>query len=256
MPDPDKIEAAVVKLCIAGSVSAAIWCVFFVVLDDAVDAEVDASEAPSELEEPEEAEELEEPDELGAVGVKVLFVTPKPMALASVPLPLIVIVSVSFLLVITSWPVLLIVAVTCALVGRSTLRVLIRSATVSFPVDVYVVELSPALTVIVPPGRMPRLDSEVLAVSGAVPVPVAGAPVVEELDEELEDDPVELVGDDDEPLSISCIAATSCELTRLSASPLAMLALPLDSVVIASPMALISDVLALAAELCDCDCCQ
>jgi len=44
--------------------------------------------------------------------------------------------SVSFLLVMTSWSLVLTDATTCALVGRSMLRALIRSPTVSVPVDV------------------------------------------------------------------------------------------------------------------------
>jgi hypothetical protein len=40
------------------------------------------------------------------------------------------------MLVMTNWPPALIEAVTCALVERSTLMALIRSPTVSVPVDV------------------------------------------------------------------------------------------------------------------------
>ena len=58
------------------------------------------------------------------------------MAAASVPLPTIRIGLDLFLLVVTSWPLPLSEAVTCALVGRSTLMASIRSPTVSVPVDV------------------------------------------------------------------------------------------------------------------------
>ena len=62
-----------------------------------------------------------------------------------------------------------------------------------------------ALTVIVPPGRMPRLDREVPSVSRVVPVKVAGrgaaAAELAELDElealEVEDDEDAAVPDDD-----------------------------------------------------------
>lgn len=84
------------------------------------------------VEEPDAAEEPED----GAVGWKPAFPTPKPMAVASVPLPTIAIESLSFRLVITSWPLAFSDAVTCALVGRSMLMALIRSPTVSVPVDV------------------------------------------------------------------------------------------------------------------------
>jgi hypothetical protein len=50
-----------------------------------------------------------------------------------------------------------------------------RSPTVSPPVDLYVVVLLPSLTVIVPFAKMPSVNSDVPAVSGAVPVPTAGA---------------------------------------------------------------------------------
>jgi hypothetical protein len=50
----------------------------------------------------------------------------------------------------------------------------IRSATVSEPVDEYTVVLVPSPTLIVPFGGIPRVERGVLAVSGIVPVPVAG----------------------------------------------------------------------------------
>jgi hypothetical protein len=173
-------------------------------------------------------------------------------------MPPTVIVSVSSLLVITSWPWLLSDAVTFALPTRLTLMALIRSATVSVPVDMYVVALAPALTVIAPFLRIPRLDSVVLVVTGAVPVPLAGEP--EELDdpeaaeglEELElevveaDDPLDVLGDDDvEPPDVACsalcTAADSSELTRFKAVPLAMLARPFAKLVSAWPITLISE---------------
>ena len=72
----------------------------------------------------------------GAVGSKAELPTPKPMAAASVPLPTTAIESLSFLLVMTSLPELLSDALTCALVGRSRLIALIKSPTVSVPVEV------------------------------------------------------------------------------------------------------------------------
>ena len=104
--------------------------------------------------------------------------------------------------------------------------------------------LVPVVTVILPPGRMPRLDSGVLVVTGTVPTPTAGEPVELEELEELADDeveePLDPLDDDDELpdslCSAACTAAVSSELTRLSAMPLAMLALPLASSVIAVPI--------------------
>jgi hypothetical protein len=45
------------------------------------------------------------------------------------------------------------------------------------------VALKPALIVIVPPGKIPRLDSGVPVVSAVLPMPVAGAPDVLVLNE-------------------------------------------------------------------------
>ncbi len=93
----------------------------------------------------------------------------------------------------TNLPLLLIDAVACAPPGL-VLMASIRSATVSVPVDVYVVVLVPSLTMIVPWAGIPRLDSEVLVVSGTVPVPLAreleGLEALEELDalEPLDED--------------------------------------------------------------------
>jgi len=108
------------------------------------------------------------------------------------------------------------------------------------------------VTLIVPPERIPRFASGVLVVSGTVPVPTAGEPVrLAELDEpEVEepvDDPLEELDDDDDDelpdslCSAACTAAVSSELTRLSAMPLAMLALPLAWSTMAAPITLISE---------------
>ena len=84
--------------------------------------------------------------------------------------------------------------------------------------------------------------SDVLAVTGTVPVPTAGAPTVlcelDELEEvdDADDELVELLDDDVEELlepplmdcSALCTAAESSVLTRLSAVWLAMLARPDD----------------------------
>ena len=130
-----------------------------------------------------------------------------------------------------------------------------RVATVSVPVDVYVVVLVPSLTVMLPSAGIPRVKSEVAGVSGTVPVPVAAEPVeaelaeleeVEELDEldvedvedgdavdPLDDDVVELPETD---WSALCTAAVSSVLTRFRAVWLAMLAKPLDKLVSAEPI--------------------
>lgn len=113
----------------------------------------------------------------------------------------------------------------------------------------YVVVLVPSLTVTEPFAGIPRVNSEVLGVSGTVPVPTAGEPdVLEELEEfetaeeleELEDvdpeddeDAVEAL-DDELPCtdcSALCTAAVSWLLTRFKAVWLAMLASPLDRLV-------------------------
>lgn len=113
------------------------------------------------------------------------------------------------------------------------------------------------------PARMPRLDSEAPVVRLAVPVPVAG--VGAELEDEPEDvaalellEPAE--ADDAAALPVDvelpdgcsalCTAATSWELTRLSAVPLAMLERPFDRVVSALAMALISVFSAVADWFC------
>lgn len=122
---------------------------------------------------------------------------------------------------------------------------LIRSPTVSEPVDVKVVVLVPSLTVIAPVDGMPSVNSDVLVVSGVAPVPVAatgvGVAVVE-----LEDD------DDDWPVTCAiaaCSAVCIWVLTRSCAFLVAMLERPLLSLVVRLLIAWISDVLADA----DCD---
>ena len=57
---------------------------------------------------------------------------------------------------------------------------LIRSATVSVPVEAYVVVLVPSFTVTFPPAGIPRVIRAVLAESGTVPVPIAGEPTLED----------------------------------------------------------------------------
>lgn len=70
----------------------------------------------------------------------------------------------------------------------------------SLPVEAYVVVFEPSATVIVPFAMIPSVTSDVLAVSGTVPVAIAGAATVAaELgveDEEEEDDDAD--DDDDE----------------------------------------------------------
>jgi hypothetical protein len=102
--------------------------------------------------------------------------------------------------------------------------------------------LVPSLTVIVPLARIPSVKSDVLVLSGTVPVPLAGVVIVgDEL--ELVDEPV-LLDEDvllvEEPVLLepplsefnaSCTAEVSWELVRLRAVWLAMLARPADKVV-------------------------
>jgi len=150
-------------------------------------------------------------------------------------------------------------AVTCALVGRSTLSALIRSPTVSVPVDVYVVVVAAVVTVIVPPARIPKVCSEVPVVSGTVPTAVAGVGVagVEAVEELVLEDEEELLDDVEvSPLttcSAFCTSAESAELVRFKAVPLAMLASPLAWSTIAVPITPISEAWALEAE--DWACC-
>ena len=185
----------------------------------------------------------------GAIGMKLLLPVPKPRAAASLPLPSTVTSSLSFLAVMTRLPLPLIEAVTKA---GPELMALIRSAIVSVPVDVYLVMLVPSSTLNVPPGRNPRLDSEVLVVSGTVPVPVAGVGVAgaefdvgaaAALDDDVEVD-VEVL---DEPPRALCTAADNSESTRFKAVLLAMLARPFPRFVSAWAITLISEASALEA---------
>lgn len=169
----------------------------------------------------EELEALEEPAAVaaGAFGTKLLLPVPNPSAAASSPLPSTVTISVWFLAVMTSFPAPLIEAVTKA---APALMALIRSATVSVPVDVYLVMLVPSLMLNVPPGRMPSVDNAVLVDSGTVPTPVAGdGDELEALEvfadvgllaAPLDDEDVE-----DEPFSALCTSAEISLLTRLRA---------------------------------------
>src|SRR5580658_1681471 len=136
--------------------------------------------------------------------------------------------------------------------------VLIRSPTVSLPSDAKVVVLVPSLTVMTPFGGMPSVNSDVPAVSGTVPVPIAGvatagAAGADALDPDDDVELEELVGDE-LPDWVCCnslwIAAVSAVLVRLSAVWLAMLARPWVRLVMALPMAVISA--ALAVWVCDC----
>jgi hypothetical protein len=99
----------------------------------------------------------------------------------------------------------------------------------------------PSPTVIVPFAMTPSVNSEVLAVSGAVPVPTAGAATVAaglDAEDEEEDDEDELLDDEvlvllEPPLRDAralCTAAVSWVFTRFKAAWLARLAKPLDSV--------------------------
>ncbi len=225
-PAPLSIPAAELKFC---SVSAARSVNAIDVLADPL-LDGDKEEPVDDPKELEDVEELGELDDFavlddGLVGWKAELPLPKPMALASVPLPTSAIESFWFLLLTTSLPLLLSEAVTCALVGRSRLIASIRSPTVSVPVDVYVVAFKPALIVIVPPGRIPKLDSGVPVVSTAEPMPVAGPPdvlVVRDVpgDPEFEENDAAVALDDDEPewpCNRLWTPATSWELTRCKA---------------------------------------
>lgn len=109
--------------------------------------------------------------------------------------------------------------------------------------------LVPSLTVIVPLGGIPRVRSEVVADSGTVPSPVAGAgpeeledPEALEVDEDDDDDEVELP--DCDCCRTLCMAAVSAVLTRSNADLFAMLARPRTSLVTALPIVVISASLA------------
>jgi len=113
--------------------------------------------------------------------------------------------------------------------------------------------LPPALTVMEPPAGIPRMDSGVLMLSKAVPVPVAGD--AEEPDELEEDDEEVVEFDDDEfvsPDKMLCIAADSWEFTRFKAVWLAILARPLPRLVCAVAIALITEVVAAVSLSLDC----
>jgi len=103
---------------------------------------------------------------------------------------------------------------------------------------------------------IPSVNNEVFAVSGTVPVPTAGAATVAEelvvpLEVEDEEDEGDVLDDEDvspvllEPplmeLSALCTAAESWVFTRLRAAWLARLAKPLDSVVDAPNMELMTE---------------
>lgn len=146
---------------------------------------VDEAAVLDELDDAELLDELAVVD-TGAVGWKLEFWAPKPTFDAKRPPT--EIESVRFLPVRTKSPLEFNDAVTCALVAMfGLLMALIKSLTVSVPVDANVVVLVPSLTVIVPFSGIPSVKSDVVGESGTVPVPVAAAPVVGA----LEVDPVE-----------------------------------------------------------------
>ena len=89
---------------------------------------------------------------------------------------------------------------------------------------------------IVPPGRIPRLDSVVPVVSATLPIAVAGAPdvLVVPDDPEPDEDDAPVALDDDElelPRNTLSTAAVRSELTRFKAVPLAMLESPFPRLV-------------------------
>jgi hypothetical protein len=115
------------------------------------------------------------------------------------------------------------------------------------------VECVPSLTVIALFGGIRRVDSGVLAVSGTVPIPVASEPADEDPDEDEDDDPLveeldELEEPEDDPVELAdwvcCsslwIAAVSALLVRVNASWLYILARPLDKLVIAELIVVIT----------------
>ena len=131
------MDAAVAKPCCASAALVEVAAASLEPLvDDAVELPV-VLDAEDEFEELEELEALAVPEALavGAVGANAVLPTPNPSEAGAVAVPPIVIVSLLSRLVMTSWPLALSEAVTFALVGRSTLRALIRSPTVSLPVD-------------------------------------------------------------------------------------------------------------------------
>lgn len=106
----------------------------------------------------------------------------------------------------------------------------------------------PVPTVIVPPGRTPSVDSAVDVVTGAVPVPVAGAAAELELVLEDVDDPLDPLDEDEAELPDGFKTCSTRDviwlLTRFKAVELAMLAKPFAKFVSAWPMTLISASLA------------
>ncbi len=119
--------------------------------------------------------------------------------------------------------------------------------------------LAPVPTVIVPPARMPSVDSGVLVLSTTVPVPVAGEGPEAAFAEALEAAPPDPL--DDEPVlpegcSNCSTSAVIWLLTRFRAVPLAMLAKPLPRFVSALLMALITEVVAAMALSACRACCQ
>jgi len=160
----------------------------------------------------------------GVTGENELLPTPKPILPEKVPTT--VIRSVELLAVRTISPPVLSDAVTAALPVLLLLIALIRSPTVSEPVDIYFVVFVPSLNVNVAPLRTPSVKSDVVRETGTVPVPVAGVgfvAVLEALLEELDVDEeasVVVESEDDEPVSdVSAlwIAAVSALLVRVSA---------------------------------------
>lgn len=136
-----------------------------------------------ELAEVDAVEELPVLAAAGAVGWKLEFLAPKPTFDAKSPPT--EIESVRFLPVRTSWLLEFNDAVTCAFAAMfGLLMALIKSPTVSVPVEANVVVLVPSLTVIVPFSGIPSVRSEVVGESGTVPVPVAAAPAAGALEVE------------------------------------------------------------------------
>ena len=103
----------------------------------------------------------------------------------------------------------------------------------------------PSLTEIVPFLGIPSVNSDVEAVTGTVPVPIAGEP------EELVPGEAELAGEAEEAVALFeeddaspeddcstlCAATVKAAFTRFNAVWLAMLAMPLNWLVITEPIA-------------------
>ena len=179
-------------------------------------------------------EELEELAALavGATGWKLEFWAPKPTFGAKRPPT--ETETFSLLPVTTSSPLLFSDALTFALVAMfGLLMALIRSATVSVPVEVNVVVLVPSPTVIIPFSGIPRVRSDVFSDSGTVPVPVAAEPVVGAFEAE----PLDWAC---EACTALCSAAVSWAWTRVCASLVAIAAKPDTSLLTALPRPVIS----------------